>query len=287
MIHYNNNLTSKYNISSMSIHDLLKGLNEKGYIPRAFDIIGNKEKAVAIIEIPDSFKKKKMIAEAILRQHKNVKTVLEKKSPRKGVFRIRSYRILAGDKNTEVIHKESSCLFMLDPRKVYFSPREGTERERIANIIDSNENIMVFFAGIGAFPIVIAKKKRCSVTGIEINPKAVYYFRKNAEMNKVDVKIVKGDVKKVISKEYNEKFDRVIMPLPESSTNFLKEAIYCLKKGGTCHLYCFSKEDALKDVVKRIEENLEEQGRIELISIQKVLPWGPKIFKYRIDFRIL
>ena len=99
----------------------------------SFDIIGNREKAVAIIELNDKVKKKaRIIAHALMQQHKNVASVLLKESARKGKYRIRKMKLIGGQNNTEVIHKESSCSFILDPRKVYFSQREVTERQRIA-----------------------------------------------------------------------------------------------------------------------------------------------------------
>lgn len=277
----------------MTIKEMLKNkLNEKELeeVPSAFEIIGNKERAVAIIEIPDSLKRiKKTISEAILEKHKNIKSVLEKRSARKGVFRIRSYRLLSGEKNTEVIHKESGCFFKLDPRKTYFSAREGTERLRLSETLKDNENVMVFFAGIGVFPIILKKRKKSiTASGIEINPKAVKYFEYNCKINKVNAEIFRGDVKKVVYKNKLEKqFDRIVMPLPESSLEFLKESFYCLKNGGICNLYCFSKEEDLKEIFERIKkEALKESMNAEIIGKQKVLPWGPKIYKYRLDFKV-
>ena len=48
-----------------------------------------------------------------------------------GELRLRSYRLLAGEENTEVLHKEHGYMLRLDPKKTYFSVREGTERQRI------------------------------------------------------------------------------------------------------------------------------------------------------------
>ena len=274
----------------MSTKNLRNDLDRENItnISTAFDIIGNKEKAVAIVEIPDSLKKhKRLIAEAIMKKHKNIKTVLEKKSPRKGLFRIRSYRVVLGDRNTEAVHKESGCFFKLDPRKVYFSTREGTERIRVCELVNKNERIMVFFAGIGAFPIIIAKKG-CEVYGIEVNPKAVAYFKENIKLNKVKCVVNKGDVKRIVyDKNYKNMFDRVFMPLPESSVEFLKEAVYCLKSGGICHLYCFLKEDEIDNFLEKLKNMVVKQNRkFEFVGIQKVLPWGPKIYKYRVDFKV-
>ena len=52
----------------------------------SFEIIGSREKAIAIVEIPDELKKKqKEIAQEIIKKHKNVKTVLKKTSERIGI----------------------------------------------------------------------------------------------------------------------------------------------------------------------------------------------------------
>jgi len=265
---------------------LAKKLTKKelALVPSSFDIVGNKEKAVAVIEIPEKLKRKKIIANALMKKHKNVKTVLIKKSERKGIFRLYDFDVI-GEKNTEVMHVESGCRFLLDPQKVYFSPREGSERLRIATQIKENENIMIFFAGVGPYAIIIAKKKPVRIVGIEINPIAVEYFKKNIRLNKLNnIDVVLGDVKNLDEKFYN-KFDRVIMPLPESSVNYIAQALLCLKKNGICNLYCFAKEDEIKKIKAKIKNIAKKQKRrIKFINIIKVKQWGPRIYKYRIDF---
>ncbi|MFH0832330.1 MAG: class I SAM-dependent methyltransferase family protein [Candidatus Aenigmatarchaeota archaeon] len=269
----------------MALRDLLKNKlidKELNLVPTSFDIIGNKEKAVAIIELPDELKKRQEIANALMKQHKNVRSVLLKKSPRSGVYRTMKLRLIAGDKNTVVTHSESGCRFLLDPRKVYFSPRESAERMRIAEKVKSDETVMVFFAGIGPFAIVIAKKSKLKkVIGIEINPAAVKYFKKNAKLNKIEAEIVKGDVRNAAKRFYGS-CDRVIMPLPETSIDYLEEAINCLKCDGIIHYYCFAEEDKINEVKKRIQAKTRK--KIEFIETKKVLPYGPRIWKYRIDF---
>ena len=53
----------------------------------SFDIIGSREKTVAIVEISDELiEKEKEIAKEIMKRHKNVKSVLKKVSERKGEF---------------------------------------------------------------------------------------------------------------------------------------------------------------------------------------------------------
>ncbi len=246
---------------------------------RSFDIIGNKEKAIAIVNFSPCSKK---FANEIMKRHKNVKTVLENVSPREGVYRTRKYKIVAGSRNTEVIHIESGFRFSLDIRKVYFSQREGTERQRIAKLIKKGETVMVFFAGVGPFAIVAAKKAK-KVIGIEINPDAVKYFKKNIILNKLNnIEVVLGDVKQK-AKKYYRKCDRVLMPLPESSLSYLEEAVKCLKPGGVCHFYFFSTENE----IKKIKKEIKNIAKVRFLKLQRVLPYGPRIWKMRLDFKLL
>lgn len=249
-----------------------------------FDIIGSREKAVAIME-----KASKKKAEDILKKHKNIVSVLTKTSPRTGVYRTRKLRLVAGERNTVVIHKESGCIFMVDPRKVYFSPREATERIRIAEKIKPGEDIMVFFAGIGPFPIIISKKTKArKITGIEINPAAVKYFRKNIEINKtLNVEAVSGDVI-VKTKKYENKFDRILMPLPEKSLLYLEDAFVLIKKKGIIHLYFFSKENEIDKIKTEVKNKAEKQKKkIRIKSVSRVLPYGPRIWKMRMDMEVV
>jgi tRNA (guanine37-N1)-methyltransferase len=95
-------------------------------IPSSFDILGSREKAVALIEIPEEVEEyAPLIAEAIMAIHTNVETVLSKESGREGEYRLRELELIAGNPNTEVIHKESGCRFKLDPRETYFSTSSG------------------------------------------------------------------------------------------------------------------------------------------------------------------
>jgi len=260
--------------------------------PSSYDIIGSKEKAVAIVEIPEDLQKKeKEIANQILTRHKNVKSILKKVSERKGIHRTTEYELLAGDPNTEVIHKEHYCKFKLDPKLVYFSPREGTERLRIANQVKPKETVMLMFAGIGVYAIIIAKKqpKVDKIISIEINPSAYEYMKENIRINKLGNKIfpILGDVK-VKSKEWYGEFDRVIMPLPHNAWKFLDSAFKCLKSHGIIHMYIIEKEENIKNKVREIMNKFSNKiKRKPSYKIKKVLPYAPRTYKYRVDIKIL
>lgn len=270
----------------MALKELLRGKltrQELKHVPSSFDVIGNKDKAVAIIEVPEALeKKKKILAEGVMQQHKNVKTVLDKGTPRKGEFRIRKMKTILGEKNTEVVQIENGCRLMMDPRKVYFSQREGTERQRIMQLVKNDETVMVFFAGVGPFAVQIAKRVK-NVIGIEKNPDGVKYFKKNIALNKLQNTIaVLGDVN-TKAKKYYGKCDRVIMPLPETALDYIDNALGCLKDSGFIHLYFFCGE---ADLEKKKEEIIGKVSAHCTLSVHKVLPYGPKIWKYRADIHV-
>jgi tRNA (guanine37-N1)-methyltransferase len=275
---------------------LLKKIKEKLFGEkfigvRSFDIIGSKNKAVAIVEIPKELSDK-LIAKEIMKRHKNVKSVLKKVSKRKGVFRVRDYELIAGDVNTEVIHKEYGCLFRLDPKKVYFSPREGTERQRVASQVKPNENVMVMFSGVSPFPIIIAKRqpKVRKIYAIELNPDAHRYAVENVRINKLKGKVIPilGDVREVC-KKYHKIFDRVVMPLPLGAESYLDIAINCLKKNGVVHFYSWGKEeDPFTEAVKNIKKNCKKLGKsFKILNKRKVLQYAQRIWKVCVEFRVL
>jgi len=256
--------------------------------PSSFDVIGH----IAIIEIPERLKrKKKLIAKVIMSLNKHIKTVLEKASERKGIYRIRKYRFLAGEKNFETIHKEYGCIFKLDPTKVYFSPRELTERQRIASQVNENEVVMVMFAGVAPYAIQIAKKqpKVKEVIAIEINPIAVKYARENVVLNKVQdkVKVIEGDVRGKC-KDFYGKCDRVVMPLPKGAEDFLDIAINCLKKEGHIHFYNWGAEpNIFENAEKIVKEKLGKMGiEYKIINKKKVLPYAPRKWKVCLDIYV-
>jgi tRNA (guanine37-N1)-methyltransferase len=259
-------------------------------IPSSYDIIGSKEKAVAIVEIPEGSKENE-IANGILARHKNVKSILKKISRRKGTFRTSEYKLLAGEENTEVIHKENYCSFKLDPRLVYFSSREGTERSRIASKVKPKETVMLMFAGIGAYAIITAKKqpKVNKIISIEINPVAFEYMKDNIRLNRLGEKIIPvlGDAKQEC-KDWYGKCDRVIMPLPQDAWNFFHIADKCLKKkGGFIHLYTIEKEKNVdKEMKIKINALQKKINRKIKFKIRKVLPYSPRTNKYCIDLEL-
>jgi tRNA (guanine37-N1)-methyltransferase len=259
---------------------------------RSYDIVGSREKSVAIVEIGEGDAgKEKEIAQTIMSDNKSVKSVLKKTSGREGEYRVRGYELITGDADTEVVHKEHGYSIKVDPQKAFFSSREGTERQRVSKQVKSGETVMVMFAGVGPYAIAIAKAQPDveKIVAIEINPDAVEYMKHNIRVNKLSHKVVPvlGDVREVTEKWYG-KCDRVVMPLPLEAERFLDVAVRCIGKQGIIHLYTRGEEpDAFADGIAKIDKNLKvEKIDYKIKKRQIVLPYSPRKFKVRIDIEI-
>jgi tRNA (guanine37-N1)-methyltransferase len=273
-----------------TLKELLKDkLTEKELklVRRSFDIIGY----IAQIEVsPEIEKKEKIIAEAIMRMHKNVKVVVKKIGPTSGEERIRPVKVIAGEKRTETIHIENGVKLKVDLNKVYFSPRLGTEHLRVVSQIKEDEVVFDLFAGVGPYAIPAAKKAK-KVVAIDINPNAIKYLKENARLNKVEDKIdaYVGDCREVVKKHrWKQKADRVIMNLPMHAGEFLDVAFYVAKPNAVVHCYFFLPEDELfKGAIKKIKEAEKMFGRkTRILRKRKCGQLAPRIWRTVVDFKI-
>jgi len=192
----------------ITIADLLKDkLTKKELIlvPSAFDTIGD----IIILEIKQGLvKKEKIVAEALLKLNKNIRTIVKKVGIHGGVFRTQKLRVLAGERKKETIYIENGVKIRLDVEKVYFSPRLSNERKRIMKLVKSNESILVMFSGCGPYPLVLAKNTKAKeIYGVEINPVAHKYALENIKLNKINnLYFYCGDVKDILPKLGLDKF---------------------------------------------------------------------------------
>jgi tRNA (guanine37-N1)-methyltransferase len=232
-------------------------------LPRSMDIVGD----IAIIEIPpDLHTHKKLIGEAVLTVHKNVKTVLAKAGVVSGTYRVREFSLIAGEPKTETVHKEYNCKYNVDLAKAYFSPRLSYEHKRVASLVQEGETVIDMFAGIGPFSILIAKTHQNVKTyAVDANPSAAGFLKKNIRLNRVEGKVnsILGDAKEVVEAKFRGVADRVVMNLPEKAIEFVDAACKALKPaGGIVHFYCFvSASNTLEDMRSQLIEAVERSGR--------------------------
>ncbi len=267
--------------------DALSGLltdAERDALVASFDIIGD----IAIVEIPDELQpKEKEIGEALLRVHKNVKTVLKKLGPMEGEFRVRRLGFLAGENRMETTYRENGVPMRLDVAKVYFSVRLASERKRIADLVKPGERVLVLFAGVGPFALAIAKKRPgARVVAVEINPDAVRYMKENIALNRFDnIEAIQGDARDVVRSLPAGSFDRVIMPLPKSAEEFLDVAFSAVKGGGMVHFYTLTDaSDPFGEAMEKAELKAEKSGvSVEMQSQRIVRPYSPLVVQVVLD----
>ena len=273
----------------MSLRKILRekysiGEKELSAVRRSFEIIGN----VVVIDIPDEvYHLKDEIVKAILEKHKHVKTVLRKVGEVSGDYRVASYEVIYGGE-TETVVKEHGCRFLLDPTKVYYSVKLSGERERIFRLVKPGERVLVMFAGVGPFAITIAKNAEPEeVVGVELNPKAVEYFRKNVKLNRVEdvVKVYEGDVRKVVP-ELEGKFDRILMPSPNNAQDFADVAALKAKKGSCIHYYTFAGVEEEKDLPGRVESIFSPYVKCRAVFVRRCGNFAPYVHRYVVDLLV-
>ncbi len=260
---------------------------ESNELISAFDQIGE----IIIVRIPDSLlAKKKIIGKALLDEVKIVRSVFYQASAVEGEFRTRSLEILAGEDNTETEYKEFGCRFTVDVKNAFFSPRLSTERERISNLVQNEEVMTNMFAGIGMFSIMAAKKKKCTVYSLDINPIASKLCEMNIGLNKLvgNIISINGDASKIIKEQLMNKSDRTLMLLPERSDEFLESAINTTKDGGIIHYYSHIHADKKIDAGKLSEEHYLKVTPVksEIINSKIVRAVGPRFYQTVVDIKI-
>jgi len=258
-------------------------------LPHAIDFVGD----IAIIEIsPQLNAYRNVIGEAILKAHKSVRTVLAKEGAVSGTHRLRKFSVIAGEYDTETIHKEYGCQYYLDLAKVYFSPRLSYEHNRVASLVQEGETVVDMFAGVGPFAILIAKThENIKVHAIDVNPHAIKFLKENIRLNRVNGKVhpILGDAKKIVVKELSGITDRVIMNLPEKAMDFVDALSETIKRtGGIVHFYSFvDTSNKLGNAKAHFMNATEDSGRnVKILSSRFVRAIAPYKWQAVLDAKI-
>jgi len=261
-------------------------------IYKSYDIVGD----IAIIRVPEPLKERsKIIAKAVMQTHKRVKAVWRQANAVSGDFRLRGLEFVLGERKIETFHREHGCIFKVDLKKCYFSPRLSYERMRIARQVQPDEVVLNMFAGVGCYSIVIAKHSEAEkIFSIDINPVAIQYMQENIKLNKVEEKVVpvQEDAKKVIEERLQHVADRVLMPLPEKAYEYLDYALLALKQtGGWVHYYDFEHakkcEKAVKKIWSKVSKKLQSLGvNFEVTFGRIVRKTGPNWYQVVLDIQV-
>ena len=248
----------------------------------SFDTIGD----IVILEIPDNLYDKRFKIGEAAHEFTKRKSIYMKKSAVKGTTRVRDLEFLAGVDDSVTIHKEHGARLKLDVREMYFSPRLATERKRVMESVADGEKILDMFCGIGPFPIVIARNRNVDITAVDINGEAIKYLNENIRLNKLkgSIQTYTGDIAEV-SKQFNSKFDRIIMNLPGLAYTFLDLAVDLIEDDGIINYYEFS--DSYEQGEKRLKEACEKKNKkVEIVNTRKVKSTSPGEWHVAIDGKV-
>jgi len=255
------------------------------------DIVGS----IAVLKFPRGtfWLTKKLRARRFLKNNPSVRTVLEKTKGFSGKLRTPKTRYLAGVRTKEATYRENGCIFKYNIDDAYFSPRLSNERKIIADEIvrlsrKKGTKILVMFAGVSPYPIVIARKlkqagKEAIIISNELNKKASRYGRKNVLANKLQdyITFLDGDARKLPEKT-KHKFDIILMPRPNLKENFLKIALNLSKSGTIIFYHGFGTKKEVLEEIKR-----ETKEKIGKISIRKAGDIGARRFRWQARFKVL
>jgi len=256
---------------------------ELSLLPSSYQKIGD----ILIINLKDELVRyEKKIGRILLERIPHTRTVCRKEGPILGETRKPKIKVIAGDENTETVHKEHGILFKLDVVKIMFAKGNLNERKRIARLVRDGEIIIDMFAGIGYFSLGVAKfANPKKIFSIEINPVAFHYLHENIKLNKVEDKIepILGDCREIIPR-LGRIADRVIMGLLPSCKEFLPYALDVVKYGGIIHYHGVAKKEEWKKLFEEVKEAAEKKRlRVKLMEKVKVKSYAPKVFHWVLD----
>ncbi len=257
--------------------------SELDLLVQSYDVVGD----MAVIIIPKELEcREKVIGEAVLANNPKIKVVAKRDGLYSGEFRTIPLHVIAGEDRKETEHREYGVRLLVNPETVYFSVRSGTERKRIATLVQPGEDVLVLFSGIAPYPLVISLNSQANrIVGIEKNPEAHKYGLKNLAHNKrvKNVQLLLGDVREVLP-ESGQSFDRIIMPLPKGGEVFLRCALSALKPHGMLHFYEMQHVDAFNESIEKVRNACIASGRgLVSASIVKAGHCGPRTYRVCVD----
>ncbi len=239
--------------------------DELPHLVRSYDVIGD----IAVVIIPPPLRhREQLIGATILSMNRRIKVVARRAGHHEGEYRTLPLTVVAGEQRLTTLHREFGVSLELDLNVVYFSPRSGNERKRIADQVVRPERILVMFSGAAPYPLQLARHSpAATIIGVEKNCAAHHYGLANVARNKAQavVFLARGDVVDIVP-GLDLSFDRIIMPLPGAARQFLELALEHLRPAGRLHLYEFQPRDRFVDTRDVIQDMAHLKGRYVLGS---------------------
>ena len=244
----------------------------RAQLPTSFDVVGD----IAVLKIPEPLVPYRAeIGRAILAWNRALRVVAQDHGVA-GEFRIRNLEIIAGESRTTTMCTEFGLRYHVDVARAYFSPRLGSERLRVASQVQTAEAVADPFAGVGPYAILIAKRRKpARVVAGDANPVAADLLRRNVSANRADrVEVREGDARGVLRE--SAPLDRIILDLPHSAMDFLRDALAALRPHGILHVYAILEDADRHDRAQAIRNVVRDAGRrVESLTTHVVRAYSP------------
>jgi len=226
---------------------------------------------------------KKAVADA-LEEHHGVRVVLEELGV-EGETRVPETRHVAGEIDTETVHRENEFEFALDPSSVMFSVGNAEERVRMRDTVEGDETVFDMFAGIGYFAVP------CAVGGAQViaaekRREPYEYLVENARRNGVadNLDAHHSDCRDV---EVDANIDRVVMGHFESTReDFLTHAFDSVGNECVLHVHDAVHEEAKEETVRAVKEAAHRHGYDAETTLRRVKGYAEGVAHVVVDTRV-
>lgn len=257
--------------------------------PSSWAVIGS----VILVEVAD-VPRPAELGESLLAMHGEADTVLAREGI-SGDHREPSVEIIAGEGDTETVHREHGTTYALDLATVMFSPGNKTERARMGEVVSSEDRVFDMFAGIGYFTLPMARNG-AMVTAVERNPVAFEYLVENVVRNGVQesVETYRADCRDVVERGIAQDdsaaeftFDRVVMGYYDAY-EYLDSALAVLAPEGILHMHEATPCDLAPDrPIERIEAAAATKDRsVTILETRRVKGYSEGVDHVVVDAQI-
>jgi tRNA wybutosine-synthesizing protein 2 len=269
---------------------------ERDRAPGSWAVVGH----VVLVDVSDAPRPTE-VGEALLSIQGGVDTVLARGGI-SGESREPDVEVIAGEGDTETVHREHGTEYALDLAEVMFSPGNKAERVRMGEVVcdgsgdpsdrdgdggRAGERVLDAFAGIGYFTLPMARAG-ARVTAVERNPTAFEYLLENAVRNGVTDRVAayRGDCREVVPSLRGD-FDRVVMGYYDAH-EYLDVALGALESGGVVHVHEATPEPLVPDrPVGRVREAVAAADRtVDVLETRRVKGYSEGVDHVVVDARI-
>jgi tRNA wybutosine-synthesizing protein 2 len=200
-----------------------------------------------------------------------------------GETRVPQTRHVAGERDTETVHRENGFEFALDPAEVMFSAGNAAERVRIRDVVGKDEAVFDMFAGIGYFAVPAAVGG-ADVVAAEIRETAHTYLLENAERNEVTDSL---ETRHADCRDVAADADRVIMGhFDATGDKYLKHALDCLRTGGVLHVHDAVHEESEGETVRSVEQAAHRHGYDAETTVRRIKGVAEGVAHIVVDARV-